>query len=171
MPMPRPRANLHQLRRFQPGDLDGLLQLYGQAVSSQCPGLYSPEQVQAWAQHPMRNDAVATTLQRGFTLVNPVKPGETQLAAFACLDPADRLALLYCDGRWGRQGRSTALLEALETHAKQQGVQQLRTEASQLSRPLLLRLGWRVEAPETVLFAGVPFDRWRMIKPLGDRDG
>jgi hypothetical protein len=42
----------------------------------------------------------------------------------------------------------------------------LRTEASQLSRPLLERRGWRIEAEEEVLFAGVSFRRWRMIKAL-----
>ena len=38
----------------------------------------------------------------------------------------------------------------------------LRTEASQLSRPLLERRGWRVDAEETVTLGGVPFLRWRM---------
>jgi len=42
----------------------------------------------------------------------------------------------------------------------------LRTEASQLSKPLLLRHGWQVEAEETVPYAGELFTRWRMIKSL-----
>lgn len=156
----------HLLRRFEPADLEGLLQLYGSAVRSQCPGLYSPQQVLAWAQHPWSSDAVVSTIERGFTLVNPVSPAARQLAAFAVLDPIERLALLYCDGRWSRQGRSSALLAALEAHACSQGVQQLRTEASQLSKPLLLRRGWTIDAAETVLFAGEVYERWRMIKPL-----
>lgn len=48
------------------------------------------------------------------------------------------------------------------------GVTRLRTEASQLSRPLLERRGWRVERPEQVLFAGVLFDRFRMGKFLDE---
>jgi hypothetical protein len=31
---------------------------------------------------------------------------------------------------------------------------------------LLERLGWQLEAEETVLFAGEPFVRWRMIRDL-----
>jgi len=50
-------------------------------------------------------------------------------------------------------------------------VERLRTEASQLSRPLLERRGWRVEAEETVLFAGAWFQRWRMIRELPARQG
>jgi GNAT superfamily N-acetyltransferase len=82
------------------------------------------------------------------------------------LDPIDRLSLLYCRGRSSRQGRATALLEAMESIARNEGCRQLRTEASQLSQPLLLRQGWQVEAEETVPYAGELFTRWRMIKAL-----
>lgn len=156
----------HQLRALQSGDLPKLLSLYARAVRSQCPALYSPAQVEAWARHAHQSELVSQTICRGFTLVNPVQPGQGELAAFGVLEPLQRLALLYCDGRFSRQGRAGALLEALENHAQGCGAGQLRTEASQLSRPLLLRHGWQIEAEETVLFAGERFTRWRMIKPL-----
>ena len=54
----------------------------------------------------------------------------------------------------------------IEADALASGVQQLRTEASQFSRPLLERRGWCVEAPETILIGGVPFERYRMVKLL-----
>lgn len=155
-----------QLRPYRSSDRAALLTLYAAAVRSQCSGLYSPEQVEAWAQHPLERSDVASTIERGFTLVNPIAADTRGLAAFGVLDPGDRLALLYCDGRWSRQGRASALLNALEGVAQRQGITRLRTEASQLSRPLLLRHGWQIEAEETVLFAAVPFVRWRMIKTL-----
>ena len=43
----------------------------------------------------------------------------------------------------------------------------LRTEASQFSRPLFERYGWRVVAPETITIAGVSFERYLMHKALG----
>jgi GNAT superfamily N-acetyltransferase len=86
--------------------------------------------------------------------------------AFALLDPMDRLALLYCRGRSSRKGLATRLVQSLEAHARRAGQSQLRTEASQLSRPLFERLGWRVEEEETILFAGQPFLRWRMRTTL-----
>ena len=45
-------------------------------------------------------------------------------------------------------------------------MKRLRTEASQLSRPLLERRGWQVDAEETVILGGVSFLRWRMGKDL-----
>lgn len=156
----------HQLRPYQASDLRALLQLYRAAVQSQCSGFYDAEQVRAWAGHAGPDGAVAAAIEQGWTLVNPAWPGSSELAAFAVLEPIDRLSLLYCDGRFSRQGRASALLMAAEREARARGVSQLRTEASQLSRPLLLRHGWQIEAEETVLFAAVCFVRWRMIKTL-----
>ncbi len=158
----------HHLRPFEAGDLAPLLQLYHDAVISQCPGPYSSAQVEAWARQAQHGEAVAAAIRRGWTLVNPVEPHHHALAAFAVLDPVERLSLLYCDGRFARQGRAGALLAAAEAHARHCSVRRLRTEASQLSRPLLLRCGWQIEASETVTIGGVSFERWRMIKTLAD---
>jgi len=154
------------MRILQPSDRDLLAEVYRDAVFSQARGLYSSSQLEAWANHGWRSDGIARALHQGFGLASLASTSSPTIEAFAVLEPEDRLALLYCRGRSCRQGRSSALVNALEQHARQTGCQQLRTEASQLSRPLLERLGWQVEAEETVLFAGVLFIRWRMIKPL-----
>ena len=86
--------------------------------------------------------------------------------AFALRYPLDRLALLYCCGRAARQGHASMLLNQIEADARAEGVAELRTEASQLSCPLLQRRGWRVVAPETISIAGVLFERYRMVKSL-----
>ena len=74
--------------------------------------------------------------------------------------------MLYCRGRACRQGHGRALLEQIEADARQDGVERLRTEASQLSRPLLERCGWSVRAPETICIGGILFERYRMDKWL-----
>lgn len=162
-PWPRPR---YPLRPLLPGDLPELVELYRDAVSSQAVGLYSEAQIRAWAEHAGRDPTVAAAIQRGWGLASCASPRDGSIEAFALLDPIDRLSLLYCRGRSCRQGRATDLLQALEREARRRGVRRLRTEASQLSRPLLERLGWGVEAEEEVIFAGAGFRRWRMIRPL-----
>lgn len=154
------------IRSLQPTDLDEVLAVYRDAVITQAAGLYSQSQISAWADHARADPAVATALQRGFGLASCASGDRHTIEAFALLDPPDRLALLYCRGRSSRQGRGRALLTALEAHARARGERRLRTEASRLSRPLLERLGWQVEAPEDVIFAGQPFHRWRMIRDL-----
>ncbi|MDM7953838.1 MAG: GNAT family N-acetyltransferase [Cyanobium sp. CZS 25K] len=154
------------IRPFRPDDCQQLVAVYHEAVISQAGNLYSPSQIEAWSQQASRNDDFRSALLRGHGLVSCAHHDDTIIEAFALLDPGDRLALLYCRGRSSRQGRAGALLDALEGHARSQGVRRLRTEASQLSRPLLERRGWRVDAEETVSLSGVSFLRWRMGKDL-----
>jgi putative acetyltransferase len=149
------------LRPLISTDAAEVAEVYHDAVRSQAAGLYSPEQVRAWSRHSLASDDFGLALRRGYGLVSCAGAGGS-IEAFALLDPLDRLSLLYCRGRSCRQGRGSALLQALQDHARTAGVTRLRTEASQLSRPLLQRRGWRLEAEETVLYGGVPFQRWRM---------
>lgn len=154
------------LRLLVAADLPELVDLYRDAVLSQTPGYYNDRQIQAWAHHAGREAGLAEALARGVGLASCAAPPQRTIEAFALLDPIDRLSLLYCRGRSSRQGRATSLLAALERIAQERGCQRLRTEASQLSRPLLERLGWWMEAEEEVVFAGERFRRWRMIRDL-----
>jgi len=154
------------IRPLRPDDCHQLIAVYHEAVISQAGNLYSPSQIEAWSQQAGRHDDFRLSLLRGHGLVSCAHHDDTIIEAFALLDPADRLSLLYCRGRSSRQGRASALLEALEQHARSQGVPRLRTEASQLSRPLLERRGWVVDGEETVTLGGVAFLRWRMGKDL-----
>jgi GNAT superfamily N-acetyltransferase len=154
-------------RRLVPADRDELIAVYRDAVFSQAAGLYRPEQVQAWALHAGRDPQALRCLEQGYGIASLAGAA---IEAFGILDPPTgdhgRLALLYCRGRSCRQGRATAILKRLEAEARRQGCRLLRTEASQLSRPLLERHRWQVEREERLIFAGQPFLRWRMIKPL-----
>lgn len=154
------------LRPLQAEDVDQVLSVYADAVLTQATGLYEPRQIEAWAGHAQRSQELREAVLRGRGMVSCKADDSAVVEAFALLDPIDRLSLLYCRGRSSRQGRASALLEAMEAMAQAAGCQRLRTEASQLSKPLLLRHGWEVEEEETVLYAGVPFVRWRMIKAL-----
>jgi putative acetyltransferase len=154
------------VRPLQQDDWDAVMEVYADAVRTLATPLYRPEQIQAWAAYPSSHAAVREALGRGVGLVGTTAERPDSVEAFALLDPLDRLALLYCRGRSSRRGLATSLVQRLEAHARRAGQDRLRTEASQLSRPLLERLGWQVEEEETVLFAGEPFLRWRMTTRL-----
>ena len=149
------------LRLIVPADAFLLREIYADAIESQAPQLYSDQQVQSWAALAWLPGVLDQTLREGSGWIS----GEE--AAFAIRYPQDRLALLYCRGRAARQGHAQALLDRIEADAMADGVTCLRTEASQFSRPLFERRGWRLIAPETITIAGVPFERYRMHKALG----
>jgi putative acetyltransferase len=155
-----------KIRRLLPSDFEQVVAVYRDAVISQATGLYSPAQINAWAEHAQRDPAVENALRRGYGLASCRANDPAIIEAFALLDPIDRLSLLYCRGRSCRQGRASALLSQLEAWAGERGLERLRTEASQLSRPLLERRGWWIEAEEVVTFAAQEFVRWRMIRDL-----
>lgn len=162
--MPRPQELL--VRSLQQADWHQVVEVYSDAVQSLAVPYYRAEQVAAWAHHPRHNPSFEAALQRGFGLVGTTTDRPDSVEAFALLDPSDRLALLYCRGRSSRQGLATRLVKDLEQHARSSGQTRLHTEASQLSRPLLERLGWGVDREETILFAGESFVRWRMSRSL-----
>lgn len=156
----------HLLRPLREGDWEEVMATYADAVQTLATPLYRPEQIQAWSTFPFSSAAFRESLDRGYGLVGTTADRPTSVESFALLDPIDRLSLLYCRGRSSRKGLATLLVQTLEGHARRAGQTRLRTEASQLSRPLLERLGWRVEEEETILFAGEPFLRWRMATTL-----
>ena len=148
------------LRPIAPEDQPLLRDIYADAIESQAPLLYSEEQVRAWAALAWLRGVLDASFRDGSGWLT------TDGSAFAIRHPEERLSLLYCRGRASRRGHGSALLKQIEADALASGVRQLRTEASQFSRPLLERLGWYVEAPETILIGGVPFERYRMVKLL-----
>lgn len=162
---------MHHLRSLSPDDLPQVVAVYRDAVITQAAAFYAPQQIRAWSEHAACDRGVQEALERGYGLASCSVRSPGIIEAFALLDPLDRLALLYCRGRSCRQGHASGLLEAVETVARHQGCRQLRTEASQLSRPLLQRRGWSVTQAETVIFAGERFRRWQMIKPLVGENG
>ena len=143
-----------------PADAVLLREIYADAIESQASELYSDQQVKSWAALAWLPGVLDQTLMEGSGWISG---GD---AAFAIRYPPDRLALLYCRGRAARQGHGKALLDRIEADAMADGVTCLRTEASQFSRPLFERRGWRLIAPETITIAGVPFERYRMHKAL-----
>ena len=148
------------LRLVSPADHGLLREIYADAIETQAPALYTRDQVQAWAALAWLPGVLDRTLADGVGWISGVDE------AFAIRYPEDRLALLYCRGRAARQGHARALLDQIEADARAQGIASLRTEASQLSRPLLQRRGWRLVAPETIAIGGSPFERYSMVKPL-----
>lgn len=148
------------LRRIRPADAALLREIFADAVESQAPGLYSPQQISAWASLAWLPGLLDRWVRDGDGWIS----GEG--AAFAMRQPPDRLALLYCRGQASRQGHGRALVKRLECDARGDGLEHMHAEASLLSRPLLERCGWRFVGRQSFTVAGVPFEHHRMERQL-----
>lgn len=158
---------MNALRPLRPHDRDAVLAVYRCAVASCDPQLYTAAQRAAWAKQANPDEpseALLHSLNHGIGLVWCDTSGMVQ--GFAVREPADRIALLYCHPNHQRRGIARQLLQTLEQQARDEGHQQLRTEASLLSRSLFSREGWRVQWREELLIHGVHFHRFRLAKRL-----
>ena len=154
----------HQVRRLNSNDHDALVEIYRQAVLGSTAKLYSEAQQWAWAE---QSNTLRSLLPEGEGWV--IRNQRDEPIAFSLRYPTDRLALLYSHPGAQRQGCGRLLINAIEQAAKADAVRALRTEASLISRPLFERLGWQVSWREELRIGGVPFQRFRMHKQLGQR--
>ncbi len=151
------------LREYRPKDLPAVVDVYRDAVRKIAPARYTPAQVKAWAAFARRDTELGAMMAQGYRLVVESEEG---VDAFALLDPANYVSLLYCRSRASRRGYATRLLAALETEARRRGVGRMHTAASLISHPFFLRHGYAVDSLERVERNGVDFDRYRMSKRL-----
>ena len=158
------------LRRYRPGDLAAVADVYRDAVCGVAPAFYDKEQVSAWAVYSESSDELAELMSQGTGWV--IETGEG-VEAFALLQPPDYVSLLYCRARASRRGYASRLLAVMEAEARRLGATRVRTAASLVSHRLFLRHGYTVDRAERVEREGVFFDRHRMSKDLTDtaRDG
>jgi putative acetyltransferase len=151
------------LREYRPDDLPAVVTVFREAVRQIAPSRYTPAQVEAWAAFANDDTKLGRLMSQGYRLVIEQ---DAVVEAFALLDPADCVSLLYCHARASRRGHATRLLEALEAEARRRGIGRVRTAASLVSHPLFLRHGYMVDTVERVERNGVDFDRYRMSKRL-----
>ena len=151
----------HDLRPLEKRDHSLARSIYADAIKSQAGTLYSFSQVEAWSALAWLPGILDESLNegKGWVALN-----EGDIAAFALRYPDDRLALLYCRGRFSRKGYATSLVRHIEKEALNEGLGRLVTEASLLSYKLLLKLYWECLKIEHIQIAGIAFKRYKMEK-------
>ena len=153
----------YQLQPLRSSDWNAVREVYADAIESQGDAFYTKEQIQAWVALAYLPGVLDIPLAEGrgwITLENQY------VVAFALRYPMDRLALLYCRGRFVRRGYASLLLNHVEQEAREEGHTRLVTEASFFSRPLLLRRGWKLIDSEKIEIGGIRFKRFLMEKSL-----
>jgi putative acetyltransferase len=140
--------------------------IFRDAVLAAAPGLYTPDQVVAWARGADHADRWTPWLVDGATWIAATTDAPDRPVAFAIRHPADHLNLLFVDPTFHRRGLGRALLEAAANEARDEGVVSLVVEASLISHPLFARAGYDVAAWEDVEVRGQVFRRAVMRKVL-----
>lgn len=85
---------------------------------------------------------------------------------FMTLDDAGYIDLAFVAPEFLGQGVGKRLYFAIEQEASDRSIGVLTTEASEKAMPFFRKLGWQLEAPQTVIKHGVEIRNYRMFKDL-----
>lgn len=132
-----------RIRPFCIADANALAALTDAAIRTIGARAYAPEQIEAWAaRHPASSQFIARNAAGAMMFV-AVDRQDCPIA-YALLDPDGHLDMLYCHPDHAGRGLGRALLAESEVAARQQGLNRLFTEASELARPVFERAGYVV---------------------------
>lgn len=134
-------------------------EIFDAAVRQTALGLYSQEQVDAWA--PPGRDLERwkwrCELKRPFVYLR-----DGRVAGFAELDTDGHIDCLYTHPQHNRTGVGSALLRHIIEVARRNAIPRLYTEASHLARGLFLKHGFAILRENHLELRGVKMSNWIM---------
>lgn len=156
-----------KIRRYQPADIQAVVNLFYDTIHTVNRRDYSLEQVEAWAPPDERQQRERLLHDSLSTQIAYVAETRGQIiAGFADLTPHGKVDRLFTHWEYQRQGVASALLKQLESEARALGLQELETEASITARPFFEHHGFEMQREQTIERRGVQLTNYRMAKKL-----
>jgi putative acetyltransferase len=154
------------IRAYERRDAVGVADVFYRSVREVALSDYTAQQVQAWVTE--RWDAGQEHRRSGDGRLVLVAADESgHVVAFIDLEPDGHIDRLFCAPEAAGRGVASRLYEAIETAAREQGLERLSTEASELARRFFERKGFTVLERQDMILRGVPIHNYRMAKALG----
>jgi len=149
------------IRRAKAADAPAVHALRQRAIRESTAGLYEPDAVEAWAvgssEDDVRRKIAATT---GFVAVR-----DGEVVGWAALD-GSVVDQLYVRPDHGGSGVARSLYEAVEGHARAQGLPELTAVASLRAAPVFLALGFSETARVRRPIGGHDYEVSEVVKRL-----
>jgi putative acetyltransferase len=155
------------MRPMLPADAPVLADIFRASIEGLTGDDYGAEQQDAWASAAADEDAFAQRLGAELTLVATLQGSPV---AFAALEGADKVDMLYVHPAVAHLGVATMLVDALEKLAGARGAGQLTTEASDAARDFFAGRGYTAQLRNTVLRGGEWLSNTTMTKQLAAPD-
>ena len=149
------------LRQITIKDQLELKKVYFDSILSIDEKIYSKEQKRAWSSQAWDNPNFDKLITQGKGWVLTEKG---IIIGFAIRYPNNRIALLYCKGKFQRKGCGSKLLHKLENEARSEGLDSITTEASLISYRLFLKNEWKIISKEKITINNIFFERYKMTK-------
>lgn len=160
------------LRPMLPEDGPVLAEVFRESIDGLTADDYGPGQRNAWAEAAADEEGFAERLGGQLTLVATLRQSPV---AFASLEGADRVDMLFVHPAVARQGVATMLVDALEKLAAARGAARLTTEASDTAREFFAGRGYVALERQTVMrgseWLGNTVMAKQLVAPAGAGDG
>jgi putative acetyltransferase len=153
------------LRRYQDRDAVALAEIFRRAVVELGPRHYSAEQVAAWAADAPDEGGMRRRGNDGRSVLVAADASDRPVA-FADLEADGHIDLLFVLPEAAGTGIAGALLEAIETVARTQGLMRLTVEASEAAKGLFARHGFAMLGRRDFELGGVMIHNYAMEKLL-----
>jgi putative acetyltransferase len=151
------------IREYQLSDAENLIAIFRDAIINIGSTAYNAEQIEVWSSYPEDIEKFRQLLSQGLTLV---AVHNNQVAAFGQLNPSNHIAFIYTASNFARLGYATKIYQKLEAQAIKQGIQNLNTDASRISKYFFLKMGFSIVEAEIVERKQVWLERFKMKKIL-----
>lgn len=130
------------LRPYLPADAARCAAIFRDAIEFSAADDYNDDQRAAWAARADDEAAFGKKLAGQLTIVATL---EGFVVAFASLEGAETLDMIYVDPAAGRRGVGATLIDALSKLAAARGAKRLTANASDVSKPLFERMKFVAE--------------------------
>ncbi|WKE66886.1 GNAT family N-acetyltransferase [Gallaecimonas kandeliae] len=152
-----------RVRPYRADDAGALARLFYESVHRSALGPYSQAELDAWAPYPIDQ----ALWQRKLNELKPlVAEEDSQVLGFMTLERGGFIGLAFSHPDHQRRGVATALYQALEAQAREQGLARLSVDASKLARPFFEGQGFVVVRENQVPRHGQLLVNWTMGKDL-----
>ncbi len=151
------------IRKFQPTDLEAILDLFHAVVHTVGAKYYDSEQVNAWApKEGLNKEKWLKSLSENITYVVEDKG---KIIAFGDMTKSGYVDRIYVHKNYQGSEASKSIYKKFEEAARELGLSELTCEASTILMPLAQRIGFEVVEKQTKIHGGVEFTNYKMRKP------
>ncbi|WP_141431086.1 GNAT family N-acetyltransferase [Bacillus sp. 03113] len=155
-----------EIIKFKDSDIKDTVSLFYETVHSVNAQDYSQAQLDAWAPKEEKDTKIQTwkdSLNQNITYVAKIND---KVVGFSDLTFGGHLDRLYVHKDYQGKGIASALVDMLESEAKNLKLLEIDTEASITAKPFFESRGYKVVCSQTVERMGTKLTNYQMVKKI-----
>jgi putative acetyltransferase len=155
-------SNIH-IRQAKLSDLPALQQLFVGTIENVCKADYNEQQISVWTSSVENKQRWLGIIENQYVLV---AQEEDRIVGFCSLDKNNYIDLFYVHKDKQGQGIARLLYNTIESEALKFGQKELTSDVSITARPFFEKIGFTIQAEQTVVREGVELTNYKMKKVL-----